>query len=194
MRNAVIYLPGIGDHKPYFQPQLISLWRLFGVKAVYHPVIWRDNEPFEHKLEKITAHIDQLHANGKRVSLVGVSAGATAAFNAYMARPQKVASVVYVCGKLHRPESVGQIYYQKNPAFKESLIKVQSGISNLKAADTKKMLSLHPIYDETVPIQDTVLPSVRSKKMLAYWHIPSIFIGITFYGRTICKFVRAIYK
>jgi pimeloyl-ACP methyl ester carboxylesterase len=191
MRNVVIYLPGIGDHKPFFQPQLIRLWRLFGVEAVYHPVIWRGQEPFDRKLDKICEHIDQLNAEGKRVSLVGVSAGATAAFNAYMRRPEKVSRVVYICGKLRRPESVGAPYYIKNPAFKQSLELVRTQIGGLSKQDAKKMLSLHPIYDETVPVKDTVLPGVVSKTMLSYWHVPSIFIGITLYASMICRFIKS---
>ena len=189
-KNHIIYLPGIGDHKPYYQPQIINLWKNFGVIAHYHPVIWRGNEVFAPKLDRIVALVDQLYAEGHRVSLVGVSAGATAAFNAYMKRSEKIARVVYVCGKLRRPESVGEQYYRINPAFKQSLEMVQGQIDKLTLLDTKKMLSLKPLFDETVPVADTVLPGVRNWRMLSLWHIPSIFLGITAYSPIICDFIK----
>lgn len=188
-KNHVIYLPGIGDHKPYYQPQIINFWKSFGVIAHYHPVIWRDSEDFEIKLKKITKLIDELNSQDKLVSLVGVSAGATAAFNAYMANKGKIHRVVYVCGKLRRPESIGDGYYRKNPAFKQSLQMVEPQIEQMNEVDKSKMLSLKPLYDQTVPIADTVLPGVRNWKMVSLWHVPSIFIGITAYSPIICKFI-----
>lgn len=158
--------------------------------AHYHPVIWRGSEDFAPKLDRIVELVDELHSEGHRVSLVGVSAGATAAFNTYMKRPEKIAKVVYVCGKLRRPDSVGERYYRINPAFKQSLEKVQDQIDNLTPEDSAKMLSLKPWYDQTVPVADTVLPGVRNWRMLSLWHIPSIFIGITAYSPIICGFIK----
>ena len=189
-KNHIIYLPGIGDHKPYYQPQIISLWKNFNVIAHYHPVIWRGSEDFAPKLDRIVKLVDELHSEGHRVSLVGVSAGATAAFNTYMKRPGKISRVVYVCGKLRRPESVGEQYYRINPAFKQSLERVQGQIDKLAPADTNKMLSLKPLFDETVPVADTLLPGVRNWRMLSVWHIPSIFLGITAYSPIICNFIK----
>lgn len=189
-KHHIIYLPGIGDHKPYFQPQIINLWRIFGVTPHYHPVIWRGDENFDAKLNRLTKLIDELYAEGNLVSLVGVSAGATAAFNAYMQRPEKISKVVYICGKLRRPETVGRYYYQTNMAFIQSLKKVQPQISKLAPFDTVKMLSLRPIYDQTVPTADMVLPGVKKLRMLSVYHIPSIFTGLIFYAPTICMFIR----
>ena len=189
-KNHIIYLPGIGDHKPYYQPQIINLWKKFDVVAHYHPVIWRGHENFAPKLDRILELVDELHSQGHRVSLVGVSAGATAAFNTYMKRPEKIAKVVYVCGKLRRPESVGERYYRINPSFKQSLELVQTKIDKLNSEDVAKMLSLKPLYDQTVPVADTVLPGVRNWRMLSLWHIPSIFMGITAYSPIICNFIK----
>jgi pimeloyl-ACP methyl ester carboxylesterase len=189
-KHHIIYLPGIGDHKPYFQPQILNFWKIFGVTPHYHPVIWRGDEDFGIKLERITKLIDELFAKGYLVSLVGVSAGATAAFNAYMQRPEIVNKVVYICGKLRRPETVGQYYYKTNPAFIQSLKKVQPQISKLSAKDSSKMLSLRPFFDQTVPIADMTLPKVKNLQMLSFYHIPSIFIGLIFYAPVICLFFK----
>lgn len=189
--HHAIYIPGIGDHKPYYQPQIIKYWKRLGVSAHYHPVTWRSqDENFETKLKKLVELIDELHSQGHNVSLVGVSAGASAAFNAYMARKDKIARVVYVCGKLQRPETIGSKYYAKNPSFKESLALEQQQLKDLSPTDTKKMLSLKPLYDQTVPVRDTEISGVRNWTMLSAWHVPSIFMGISAYGPIICSFIK----
>lgn len=187
----IIYLPGIGDHKPYYQPQILKFWKIFGVMPHYHPVIWRGDEMFDLKLKRVIKLIDELYSTGNSVALVGVSAGATAAFNAYMQRPEKVSKVIYICGKLRRPETVGQYYHRTNPAFIESLKLVQPQIRKLTLNDSSKMLSLRPFYDQTVSIADMVLPGVKNLRMLSRYHVPSILIGIILYAPVICRFVKS---
>jgi hypothetical protein len=190
-KHAAVYVPGIGDHKPYFQPQILKLWNLFGVKAYFHPVIWRSAEPLEDKLDKLTHKIDELSFKYDKVSLVGMSAGASAALNAYMVRKNKIHRVVYICGKLKRPESIGEAYYRRNPAFKESMLLAQTNINKLDKFDKAKMLSMAPLHDETVPVKDTKINGVRNFRMFSAYHIPSIFAAISIYSPALCKFLRS---
>ena len=190
-KHHVIYIPGIGDNKPYYQPQLINFWRFYGIKVHYHPVIWRSqDEDWTSKLNKISKLIDELYQQGFRVSLVGVSAGASAALNAYAADKRKIRGIVYICGKLKHPETISKRYYQRNPAFKSSLAEAQLNIEKLSDEDKSKMLNLRPLYDQTVPVSHTEISGVRRLRMLSVYHVPSIFIAITLYGPLIAKFIR----
>lgn len=188
--HQVIYLPGLGDQRPWGQQFITKFWRLAGLKVHYLPIGWAGGEAWPAKLERIIKQIDEL-GDADGVSLVGVSAGASAALNAYAARSAKIGRVVFICGKLTHPETVNPSYYRENPAFEQSLAAVQSVIAQLIPADKAKMLSLAPLYDGTVPVADTKIAGVAHRRLLVVGHIPAIFLAIGFYwpliGRIIAR-------
>jgi len=187
----IIFIPGIGDHKTYYQPQILTLWKLFGLRVHYHPVIWKSkNQSWDKKLDKLSILIRHLHKQGDKVSLVGVSAGASAALNAYWANKDKVEKVIFICGKLNNPESVGEVYYQKNPSFKDSVYAAAGLVKQLKREDNRRIMSLHGLYDETVPVQDSVINGTTNRAMPTLFHVPSIFIAITLCVPIISKFIK----
>lgn len=151
---------------------------------------WADNEPFEQKLKRITKFIDSFDIKENRLSIIGVSAGGSAAINAYLERKDKIAKVVFICGKLKGSSSIGQNYYRRNPAFKGSLILAEDNIKKLNSKDKSKMLSLRGLYDNIVPARDSRISGVAEGTMLAFGHILSIFAGLTAYTPRIAKFVR----
>lgn len=185
----MIYITGLGDQKPVYQPQIINLWKKFGVTPHYSPVGWADGEAFRPKLDRFCHQVDELSAGGNTVSLVGISAGAGAALNVYMERKDKINSVVFICGKIVGFTNVNPNYFSKNPAFRESLQLTQENLPKLTPADKLKMLSVHPLYDQTVPIAVTKIPGVKSKLIISVLHIPSIFMAITIYRRVFLKFL-----
>ena len=190
-KHHIIYIPGIGDHRTYYQPQILSIWRAYGVKVHYHPVIWRSqHESWNKKLNKLSNLIETLYDEGATVSLVGISAGASAALNAYAVNKDKLHAVVYICGKLRHPETIGRSYYDRNPAFETSLHEVQGVINKLTVKDKAKMLNVRPFFDETVPVAHTEIPGVRKLVMVSAYHVPSIFIAISLYGPLICGFIK----
>ncbi|MBI2588883.1 hypothetical protein HYW35_01585 [Candidatus Saccharibacteria bacterium] len=188
--HHVIYLPGIGDHRPWGQDKIIKLWRIFGVRAQFHIIGWADGEAFEPKLERIGALVDKLAAGGNQVSLVGVSAGASAALNTYMIRKDKIAGVVYVCGKIRNLRGVNLSYYIKNPAFKQSLIMSDANVAKLQSADKHKMLDIRAQFDNIVFSRPTIVPGIRIKKMPIFGHIPGILMAITLYSPVISYFLK----
>ncbi len=180
----------MGDQKPVYQPQIISKWQTQGVIAHYHAVGWADGEAFAPKLDRISQQIDELYADGNLVSLVGVSAGAGAALNAYMKRPEKITHVVYICGKLIGYDNVNPRYFKQNPAFSDSLKLTQQNLAKLTDKDKAKMLSIRPLFDNVVPIKVMQIPGVKSQTIISVWHIPSIFLAITLYKRVITNFLN----
>lgn len=188
--KIAIYVPGLGDNHTYGQPTALLLWRLFGVKAIYFPLIWNDKESYDSKNERLLNKIDELINAGNDVSLVGVSAGASAALNAFSARPT-VSSVICICGKINNPKTISRRVFEKNPAFERSLLQLETNLKKLSLAQRAKILSIHPIEDKVVPIKDTLIPGAHEMQINTRGHVFSIFYCVTFRCRTICKFITA---
>lgn len=188
-KHQVIFLWGLGDKnlKPWIQQILKHLWKIFGLDISFVRIGWADSEPFDKKLSRITNLIDSLHKQHQNVSLVGISAGASAALNAYEQRKNKVNKVVYICGKFNNPQAVNPRFYIENPAFRESLAAAQGNLKKLTHIDKAKMLSVRPLYDGLVPVGDTKIPGVEEKIILTAGHIPSILAALIFYSRAISK-------
>lgn len=187
----VIYIPGIGDHRPYGQDKIIRLWRIIGLKAYYCPVGWGSGTIFKPKVERILKKIDELTKNGDKVALVGVSAGAGAALNVYVARKAQVSALVFIAGKIYGTANINPRYFQRNPAFRESIMMSDASLKNLTDADKAKMLYIYSPLDRTVIPTENRLKGVLEKTVPAFGHISAIYIAILFYGRTIAKFIKS---
>lgn len=190
MKHFVIYIPGLGDNKYLIQGIFVWSWRLYGVKSVTRTMNWADGEAFEQKLTRLLTEINEHLAKGHKVSLVGASAGAGAVLNAYAVRPDQIAGVVSICGKILHAETVSDRTYSHNPAFKQSMDILRSSLEKLGATERAKILNLHPMHDPTVPVEDTKIEASQEKTMKTAGHSMGILVALSFYGRTICKFLK----
>ena len=190
-QHYVIVIYGLGDHRGR-RTALHPYWRWLGIEGEIYRVIWRDKSPsFEEKLNKLTACIDEQTAKGKKVSLIGISAGASAAVNAYMRRRDSIHKVVFVCGRLGKLDLINISYYRRAPAFQDSIQILSKNLTRLELKDKKKMLSLRPLYDEIVAVSTAEIPGVRNKRIISIGHVPSIVVAMTFYSPLIAKFIKS---
>jgi pimeloyl-ACP methyl ester carboxylesterase len=190
MRRHIIYLPGLGDDKP-FQRLLVSWWWMLGVKVHYHHTGWSDkNETFEDKLQRLLDQIDALTTSGRTVSLIGTSAGASMALNAYSVRKEHIRRVVLVCGKIQHIETVSDDYYRQNPAFRGSLELLGSSLRRLTKVDTAKMLIVQPEYDDVVAREDMIIPGVSVMPISTSGHAKSIAAALTIYAPRLVQFLK----
>jgi pimeloyl-ACP methyl ester carboxylesterase len=187
--HYVIYIPGLGDDRTYFQPTILKTWRLSAVKVKYCAVGWRGND-FEQKLNKLSNLADRLNRQGHEVSIVGISAGASAAVNLYTANQDKISKVVLVCGKYRHPQYVGDRYFSKNPNFRQSLELSDKNFLRLKKTDLHKFMALYAPPDKVVPAAEAKLPGGNNKSVLALGHLSAIFLSISIYQRSIIKFIH----
>lgn len=188
MVHQVIYVPGLGDSRSYGQDQAIAGWRKFGLQAHYFPLGWADKAPFEPKLRRLLGKIDELSEKGP-VSLVGVSAGASAVLNAYAQR-QNLNAVVCIGGKINNPQTIGSYTYRVNPAFKQSVYGVADSLKRLSKEEIGRILSIHPLYDGTVPIADTLISGGVEKTVPVIGHRLGIFYTVVFRGQLIANFIK----
>lgn len=162
------------------QDEAIKGWVKHGVDLEYFPLFWGDKEPFQPKLDRLTSRIDALYAmNNSSIVLIGASAGASAVINAYMKRKDRIARVVYICGKIQNPEGINKSYYETNPAFRDSMEMLKGNLAKLSDADKAKILSVIPLYDNLVPVADTKIEGVREIKMPIVGHTIGIAFSIT---------------
>lgn len=181
----VIYVPGLGDSRSYGQRQIAWFWRLFGVKVQYFPLGWADGEAYAPKFKRLLAKIDSFD----KVALVGVSAGASAVLNSYAVRPDLV-GVVCISGKIQNPQTIHPRRFEINPAFKDSAFGVQDSLKKLKPSERRCIMSIHPIYDQTVPIKDTIINGTVERVVHVRGHITSIYYTIIFKPALIAKFLK----
>jgi hypothetical protein len=191
---SYIYITGLGDdagsRNVAWQKKILRLWRLGGVKTTLFRMGWGENESFEKKLERLLEVIDKLDERGHKISLLGVSAGASAAVAAFVLRSRTISGVVFICGKLARPEAVQKSYFIENPAFYTSMQQLEVNLAKLKPVDKHKMLSIRPLYDQTVAVRDTKIAGVHSKLIPTLFHTPSIALGITIFSLVVVSFLK----
>ena len=189
--HHIVYVPGLGDPRYGTQGWILKLWRLLGVRAHYCPMRWGDKEPFAPKFEKLLGIIDELIAQNHEVSLIGISAGASAVLNAFAARKDRINGVVCVCGKINHPETVRPERYKANPAFKDSLEQLQKSLGRLGPAERSRIMSIHPIDDATVPPADTIIEGAIEKTVASKGHVTTIATQITFGAAGIVRFLAS---
>lgn len=184
-------MPGLGDSRSYGQNIALQAWRLFGLKPHYFPLGWADKEDFSPKLTRLLDKIDRLSRIDNKVSLVGVSAGASAVLAAMAAR-KNIAGVVCVVGKIHNPQTVSDYIYRSNPAFKQSMNGLKDDLKKLDDKDRNKIVSIHPLKDKTVPIEDTIIRGAREKTIPVRGHVFSIFYILVLAIPTMTKILRSL--
>ncbi|HSX15887.1 MAG TPA: hypothetical protein VLF40_03800 [Candidatus Saccharimonadales bacterium] len=189
--HHVIYVPGITDDVRHVQGIAVRLWGLHGLHGHMHVMPWAGPGVYDAKHQALLAHIDMLAEKGYIVSLVGASAGASAVINAYVERLGTVAKVAYVTGKINHPETVRPQIYQENPAFKASLLRLQTNLAKLTADDKARMRSFYARDDRTVPYEDTRIPGVAEERLTVLGHAWGIFSAVTIEFYRVARFLKA---
>ena len=164
-------------------------WKKYDVLGHYLPMMWNDKQPFVPKLQRLLDKIDELSADGP-VSLIGASAGASAVLLALTKRPDKVAGVVCMCGKITHPETINPERYVENPAFQDAMTDLRHTLPEITAKYAGRIMSIHPLYDGTVPIRDTILPGAREKTVPLVGHALTIAVLLIFGSGMMLRFLQ----
>ncbi len=184
----ILYLSGFGNNYDPFRLRWLKRWRFRGVTVELVPMQWEGNETFEQKIIRIDKGIDR--AAGKRIVLLGESAGGSMAVHMYARRPDDLHKVLTLCGKNRYPETVSQTYYERSPAFRVSMERLNASIDLLSDEQCCDFVSIHPLYDPTVPVKETLLPSCRRVRLPVIGHALTIGLGLTLLAPVIVHAVR----
>jgi len=192
LMQHIIYLPGVGDHKnSKIQIRALKKWKRRGIDTHFHHIYWNDEDSFKDKLNAVLSLIDELYDKDSSVSIVGVSAGASMAMNAYIERKNKISAVIFICGKIKNSQTLGDDYKKRNPRLFESVSASEKAILKLTNADKAKMLTVQPIYDGTVAIDDGRINGVKHTTIFALLHPIAIILSITIYKRLSINFIKS---
>ena len=185
----IIYVSGLGTGYDRMRRFLLKLWRHKNVSTELVSMAWSDGKSYEEKYQRLSNAIDG--AAGKRIVLIGESAGGSMVVNMYAARASDLYKVLTICGKNQGIHGVAPHYYQKNPAFRESMYETEKSIASLTESQRREFISITPLFDPTVPIKDTLLPGCQHVKLFAAGHFIPITLALSIYSWKIVRLVKA---
>lgn len=193
--HHIVFIPGLNDQNP-INKKLISLlpslWRPYGLSVHIVFPHWEQGH-FKPKLQRMLQVVDALIAHGYNVSVIGQSAGGSAAGNAFVERKNVLRGFVDITGRLRKGVNVhpSLSWAAKNsPAFAESVVLFENqNESKISKNDKKKILTIRPFFDEIVP--GSTVPIEGATNLISAFPehvIGGICIDI-FYAQTIAKFL-----
>lgn len=193
-KHTVVIIPGLGDDQRWNIVALEFLtrnWHKKGITPLIHAVLWRDEEGFQPKFQKLLDLIDSL-SEENIVSIIGASAGGSMAFNAFCAKKDVLHRVVNVCGRLRAGKHVIRSLENKaesSPAFEQSVHLFEHNEHNLTYLDWERMMTIRPIIDEVVPSATVRLAGAENLIAPVPEHTLGIFFSFLF-SRQIIHFLQ----
>ncbi|MFZ2544899.1 MAG: hypothetical protein WAW80_02905 [Candidatus Saccharimonadales bacterium] len=183
----ILYISGMGDKYDSLRLRVLKKWRFKNVSVELVPMKWATGM-FERKIAKIEQAIDR--ASGKRIVIIGESAGGSMAVHMYARRPDDLFKVMGLCGKSSHPETVDQHYYDHSPAFRTSMDLLNDSIAKLTVHQKRNFISVYPIYDPTVPVKETLLEGCKKVRLPAVGHFITITLALTIFSPLIIRAIR----
>lgn len=187
MHNVII-VTGLGD---WTESILVAtkFWKKYGLEPVVFSSDWFSTETFSQKLNRLVVLIRQKSKFGK-VSLVGISAGASLSLHALQCLPSSIFKLSTICGRLKPGKQTGFQGFDKliknSPAFKESIEKLETGRLKQKS----NILTIHPLFgDELVPRNTTILLGAKNISIPSFGHAFTVGLALTLFSRPLLKFI-----
>jgi hypothetical protein len=138
---------------------------------------WSDGHSYGDKFARLSYAIDA--ASDKRVVLIGESAGGSMVLNMYATRSDAIYKVMSICGKNTHPENVAPSRYRRNPAFKTSMDQVGESVRRLTKKQRQAFISIYPLADHVVPIEETFIPDGQRQRLWSVGHLLTIFLALS---------------
>lgn len=184
----IIYIPGFGDSYDILRRAFLWCWRFYGISVELVPIKWGNREGYETKTALVSAAIER--AKERRIVLIGESAGGSLVLNTYASRPDDFYKVLTICGKNAKPEHVAPHFYRRNPAFKTSMHLLNASVEKLTAAQRHAFISIHPLVDHVVPVDETIIPGCQKQRVWLFGHLPTVAIMLTVGSWYIMRLIR----
>lgn len=191
--HQVIIIPGLGDRTAFIEKATLN-WRKRGLEPEVVPFCWGDaSSSFDDKLSYLLTIVDQRATKGE-VSLVGTSAGGSAAVNALLERPDQIMRVVNICGRLKR--GLGGLrslerMSSSNPAFRHSVELLEDRMKSVTPEQRLRMMTVRALLgDEYVPADTIAIPGSNNIVIPTGEHIFSIGAALTVFSKPILDFLQ----
>lgn len=193
-KHTVIIIPGLGDGVQLME-WATRHFRLSGLSPLVSSVGWRDDErSFTPKLTRLVGLIDGLLEKGKTVSLIGTSAGGSAALNAFIERRDSIHRVINVCGRLRVGPTTGLWSFgdktKTSPSFADSVVMCERHQTSLSGNDLKRVMTVVPLFDETVPRETVGIKGAHNIQIPTIEHVLSISLAMTLLSYRLTSFLK----
>jgi len=195
----IIYVPGLRDQH-LFNKSLARLYPLVWKPQGFHfhtiSPHWEEGISFTPKLKMITNKIDELSVGANHIYLLGVSAGGSAVLNAFSQRRDLISGVVNVVGRLRAGVNVKPSLDKAtkiSPACRESILSFENqNEPTLSEVDRRKVMTLRPVWDETVPKSTVSLKGAKNIVVPMVEHSLGGIAIMTIFSPMIVKFFKGL--
>lgn len=194
--HSVIIIPGLGDDTKKLQFATRN-WHKKGLIPIVQAFGWSDNsESYEIKQEKLLELTDA-KLQESTISLIGTSAGASAAINAFSLRQEKINGVVNVCGRLRKGSDNGyrslELKSKHSPSFRESVLLCERNINIIEKQNLKRIMTIRPAFgDELVPANTVPIDGAVNITIPTGEHLFSISMAMTVFSNRIISFLKGL--
>lgn len=190
-RHNVLILAGTGDSRAQKTIEVATKhWKNHGIDVTVYNVGWREGETnFESKLDQIQNLIDELAQKGP-VSIIGCSAGASAAFNALTKKPDVIQKAISVCGRLRGAKEEWSKEMQDDP-FIQSVLMFEEQEAQIPEELKKRMMTVSARFgDRLVPKETSNLEGAENITIPTKMHGLSIVMALTLFKKPIIDFIK----
>lgn len=186
----IIYIPGLGDGYDGLRRAGLLTWQLWGVSTELVPMKWYGGGDLATRYSTVTAAIDRAQQRGRRVILVGESAGASLAINV-ASRRSDIHGLMTICGIVNSRAEVSSAIRKKSPAFNQSLAQLEYDIREL---DLASVCNVRAVVDSIVPRRSSVIPGATQRIVWSVGHVTTVALCLSVYGGLLVRFARVIKK
>lgn len=192
--KKVIVIPGLGDHVEMIKWACRN-WPNYGVRPIIYNMDWKKEESFNLKLDKLSNFINTLAQNDEKISVVGCSAGASAALNLFLERPDIIDKAVSVCGRLKVGKEKGfrslKNRAKSSSAFAESVKLFEEKSKDLSDEKRKMIMTIRSLLlDELVPSSTSILEGAENIVVPTAEHSITIYRTLSTFNRKILDFLQ----
>lgn len=187
--HNVLILAGTGDRK---SSRLMGLatkhWENHGIRVTVCNVGWQDGSlEFKLKLEEIKKLIDQLSKKGP-VSIIGCSAGGSAAFNAFLEQNHIIQKAISICARLRSGKGE---FRPRSKLFEQSVLFFEGQESRIPDELKKRMMTVSAQFgDPRVPEDTSHLEGAYNTKIRLKGHGFSIAMALTLLKKPVIDFIK----
>ncbi|MFA6518059.1 MAG: hypothetical protein WCV93_00190 [Candidatus Shapirobacteria bacterium] len=192
--RKIIVVTGLGDDGKATALATVG-WKKLELRPIVFVPKWENKEGLESKLAKLLEIIDK-ESKTEKIFLLGISAGASLAMNAFMQRLDRLEKLVSVCGRLRFGWSRDKIKrkLQENTlsylAFRESVEMLEKNIKYLGKVDRRRIMTVSAKFgDEMIPRGTSQLPGAKNILIPTIGHLLSILSAMTANFEPIRKFL-----
>jgi hypothetical protein len=192
MNHHVIIIPGLGNGVAKHE-WVSNSWKRFGIIPHVFDAKWRTEENgFQLKLNRALKLVDSLANKNSKISLIGNSAGSSFILNIFGERKKQINRVIINCGRVRDGDWPWFTFAQatkSSSSFRESVLRAQKLEKTFTNQDRKKILTLRPLFDETVPPQTVPIEGAKNEVVPSIEHVLSIALDMTLFKKRIIDFI-----